>query len=139
MTNLRDKDMEKVTKTLVIGNITFILTACVSVGIYLATLNQHTKALEENAKTIYDIERNTRTVETVLDKKINDLKDVCMVKDTSNEKSVIAIEGKLGRIEDKLDAALTDLKDIKKIVLKPAISDIKTNDVDLIAAKMMKR
>lgn len=111
-------------KGLMVGNIAFLLTACVSLGIYLATINQHSKTLEDTTKAMSLIEIKTEAIDKALHKRISDVAESGLVRDNVNEKSVIAIEGKLGRIEDKLDSALTDLKDIKKIVLKPAVGSV---------------
>jgi septal ring factor EnvC (AmiA/AmiB activator) len=129
--NKEREGMDKLTKTIIIGNITFIITALVSVGVYLATLNQHSKALESNTIAITALEKRIQDTDKDINKRATSIQTASIERDNAIENNVTAIDGKLNRIEDKLDSCLTDLRDIKKIVLKP-IAKNGMNGIELI-------
>jgi hypothetical protein len=121
------------------------------VGIYMATINQHSKELDNNVSAIALVDSKTKAaVELVdcktqlLDKNLNrrmtEIAEAGVARDNSNEKNVVAIEGKLGRIEDKLDALVSDVRDIKKIVLKPIVgANVKTNTADMVESLIARK
>jgi len=129
-TNMIDK--EKSMRALLIANITVILGAAVSVGIYMATINQHSKTLDDNARAIELVDTKAQVIDKALNRRMTEIAEAGIARDNNNEKSVVAIEGKLGRIEDKLDSIVFDIKDIKKIVLKPIVGTV-GNAVDEVS------
>lgn len=131
--NKESEGMDKLTKTIIVGNITFILTAMVSVGIYLATLNQHSKALEANTSAITALDKRIQETDKDINKRVTAIQTSGIERDVNIEKNVVIMDGRLSRIEDKLDVCLMDLSDIKKIVLKPIVKN-ETNAVDALVA-----
>lgn len=117
-------DKEKGMRALLIANITVIIGAAISVGIYMATINQHSKTLDDNARAIELVDSKAQIIDKNINRRITEIAEAGIERDNNNEKSVVAIEGKLGRIEDKLDSLAYDIKDIKKIVLKPIVGSV---------------